>query len=152
MGDDKRGVDFAFLDSIEQLRQIMLHRCLDHAEGEAAVNGRSDRYLIDETAIDADSIRLRELVADDLLESIRRRDVDFGLARKCQGRPNSGLILCSRIRSMRLRPPNSASESAVGSISLNSAIIRSCSIRIHRFAQYAGARGGGQKPSDGYQM
>src|SRR5438105_7322679 len=38
VGDDEGRIDLAFLDALQKLRQIVLHRSLGHAEGEAAVD------------------------------------------------------------------------------------------------------------------
>src|SRR3954464_15582456 len=54
MRDDERGVDFALLDTLQQFRQIMLHRRLCHAKGEAAIDRRAHRDLVEQAAINAD--------------------------------------------------------------------------------------------------
>src|SRR5690242_16119546 len=54
VGDHEGRIDLTILNSLHQLRQIMLHRSLRHPEGEAAVDGRAHRDLVDEAAIDAD--------------------------------------------------------------------------------------------------
>jgi hypothetical protein len=59
--DGKRRIDLALLDALEQHRQIMLHRRLRHPEGEAAVDGRAHRNLVDEAAVGADDRQVPKL-------------------------------------------------------------------------------------------
>src|SRR3954452_17271019 len=54
MRDDEREVDFALLDALQQFRQIVLHRRLCHAEGEAAFDRGPHRALVEEAAVNAD--------------------------------------------------------------------------------------------------
>ncbi len=54
VGDDEGRVDVAVLDMRQQLRQVALDRRLRHAHGQSAVDGRSERDLVEESAIDAD--------------------------------------------------------------------------------------------------
>src|SRR6476646_7042214 len=54
MGDYERWIDFAPLDAFEKLGQVMLDRCLGHAEGEPAVDGRTHGNLVEQSAVNAD--------------------------------------------------------------------------------------------------
>ena len=74
MSDDKGGIDFALLDTFEKLGQIVLDRRLGHAEGEPAVDGRSHRNLVEQSAVNADDRDGSEVTAavDRLPENMRR--------------------------------------------------------------------------------
>ena len=84
MGDDERRIDFTLLDAFEKLGQIVLDRCLGHAEGEAAVDGRSHRNFVEQPAVNADNRDGPEVTAtvDRLPKNMRsvrsheRRDLD----------------------------------------------------------------------------
>src|SRR6267378_7842137 len=52
--DHEGRIDLAFLDALEQLRQVVLHGSLGHAEGKTAIDGRSHRDVVEEAAVDAD--------------------------------------------------------------------------------------------------
>src|SRR5437588_7550908 len=63
MGDDKGRVDLALLDAFHELRQIVLHWRLGHAEGQAAIDGRAHRNFVEIAAIDADQRHRAEIAA-----------------------------------------------------------------------------------------
>src|ERR1044072_7083356 len=63
MCDDERRINFAFLNTLQQLRQIMLDRRLCHAKGEAAIDRRTHRNFVEEAAIDADNRYRAEVTA-----------------------------------------------------------------------------------------
>ena len=53
MGDDEGRVDLALFDELQKLGQIVLYRRLSHPERQTAIDCRSHRNFIEETAIDA---------------------------------------------------------------------------------------------------
>ena len=73
VGDDERGIDLALLDTLQQLRQIVLDRRLGHPEGQAAIDRRTHRDLVEEAAIDADDRDDAEVAAamDCLAQHVR---------------------------------------------------------------------------------
>ena len=54
MRNHERRVDFTLLDALEQLGKVMLHWRLRHPEGQAAVDGRPHRNLVEQAAVDTD--------------------------------------------------------------------------------------------------
>src|SRR4051794_24240999 len=71
--DDERGIDLALFDSLQQRRQVVLDRCLRHAEGQAPIDRRAHRNLVEEAAIDADDRDSSEVAAamDSLAQDMR---------------------------------------------------------------------------------
>src|SRR6185437_5995365 len=53
MGDDEARIDFAVLNAFHQLRKVMLHGGLSHAEGKAAIDGGAHRNFVNVTAVNA---------------------------------------------------------------------------------------------------
>src|SRR5436305_8693230 len=53
MRDDERGIDLAALDAFEQWAQVAMHVRLAHLEGQTLAEGRAERQLVEEAAIDA---------------------------------------------------------------------------------------------------
>src|SRR5882757_6314457 len=73
MRDDEGWVDLALLHPLKQLRQVMLHRGLGHSEREAAVDRRSHRDLVQQTAVDPDDRNRSEIATamDGLPQHVR---------------------------------------------------------------------------------
>src|SRR5947209_2991054 len=63
MRDHEGGIDLAFFDSLEQRRQIVLHRRLRHAERQPAFDRRAHRDSIDEATIEANDRNRAEVAA-----------------------------------------------------------------------------------------
>src|SRR5438270_6925109 len=63
MRDHEGGIDLAFFDSLEQGRQIVLHRRLRHTERQPAIDRRAHWDLIEEAAIHADDRNGAEIPA-----------------------------------------------------------------------------------------